>query len=102
MQEEIYLRPLTLNDIGKKYLSWVNDPIVTEFLLLNKKRLKRNDLIKFVKDSPKQGRHNFAIITKSSQQHIGNCSIYAIEQGKSKFEIGYLLVRKKFWRHYSL
>lgn len=102
MQEKIYLRPLSLNDIGKKYLSWVNDPIITEFLLLNKKRLKQSDLIKFIKDSPKDGRHNFAIITKSSQQHIGNCSIYGIEEGKSKFEIGYFIGEKKFWGgHYS-
>ena len=102
MQEKIYLRPLCLNDISKKYLSWVNDPIVTEFLLLNKKRLKRSDLIKFVKDSPKEGRHNYAIITKSSQQHIGNCSIYSIEESKSKFEIGYFIGEKKFWGgHYS-
>ena len=102
MQEEIYLRPLSLNDISKKYLSWVNDPSVTEYLLFNKKRLKRSDLVRYIEKSPKEGRHNYAIITKISQKHIGNCSIYSIEVKKSKFEIGYFIGEKKFWGgHYS-
>ncbi len=102
MQEEIYLRPLSLNDVNKKYLSWVNDPSVTEYLLFNKKRLKRSDLVRYIKKSPKEGRHNYAIITKISQEHIGNCSIYSIEVDKSKFEIGYFIGEKKFWGgHYS-
>ena len=97
MQEKIYLRPLCLSDINKKYLFWVNDPSVTEYLEIGKQRLVHSDLVRYVEDSPKKGRHNYAIITKNSQQHIGNSSIYSIEQDKSKFEIGYFIGEKKFW-----
>ena len=102
MQEKIYLRPLCLSDINKKYLFWVNDPTITEFLKIGKQRLESNDLVRYIEDSPKKGRHNYAIITKNSQQHIGNCSIYSIEPDKRKFEIGYFIGEKKFWGgHYS-
>ena len=102
MQEKIYLRPLSLKDINQRYLSWVNDPSVTEFLKIGKQRLSHSDLIRYVKDSPDKGRHNYAVITKNSKQHIGNSSIYSIEQDKSKFEIGYLIGEKNFWGgHYS-
>ena len=96
MQEKIYLRPLCLSDINKEYLSWVNDPSVIEYLIIGKQRLERSDLVRYVEDSPKKGRHNYAIITKNSQQHIGNSSIYSIELDKSKFEIGYFIGEKNF------
>ena len=96
MQEKIYLRPLCLNDINERYLSWVNDPSVTEYLKIGKERLNHNDLVKYVEDSPNKGRHNYAIITKNSKKHIGNSSIYSIELDKNKFEIGYLIGEKIF------
>ena len=102
MQEKIYLRPLCLNDINERYLFWVNDPSVTEYLKIGKQRLANSDLVRYVEDSPNKGRHNYAIITKNSQQHIGNGSVYLIELDKSKFEIGYFIGEKEFWGgHYS-
>ncbi len=102
MQEKIYLRPLSLNDINETYLSWVNDKSVTEYLEIGKKTLHRIDLVKYLEISPTVGRTNYAIITESSQQHIGNCSIYGVEIEKSKFEIGYFIGEKFFWGgHYS-
>ena len=102
MQEKIYLRSLCLSDVNKKYLFWVNDPSITEFLRVGKQRLERNDLVRYIEDSPKKGRHNYAVITKNSQQHIGNSSVYSIELDKRKFEIGYFIGEKKFWGgHYS-
>ena len=102
MQEKIYLRPLNLNDINERYLSWVNDPSVTEFLKIGRHRLSHSDLVRYVKDSPKRGRLNYAIITKNSKKHIGNSSIYSVDINKSKFEIGYLIGEKNFWGgHYS-
>mgnify|MGYP000397768991 FL=1 len=70
MKEKIYLRPLCLNDVNEKYLSWVNDLSVTEYLEIGKERLSHNDLVRYVEDSPKKGRHNYAIITKNSITHI--------------------------------
>ncbi len=96
MQEKIYLRPLCLSDVNKKYLSWVNDPSVTEHLNIGTHRLSQSDLVKYVEESPKLGRHNYAIITKNSQQHIGNSSIYSIDIAKSKFQLGYFIGEKNF------
>ena len=102
MQEKIYLRPLCLSDVNEKYLSWVNDPVVTENLNIGLNRLTHTDLVKYVEDSPKEGRHNYAIITEHSQQHIGNCSIYFIKPDEGKFQLGYFIGEKNFWGgHYS-
>ena len=102
MQEKIYLRPLCLNDVNEKYLSWVNDPTITEHLNIGEHRLEHSDLVRYVEDSQKKGRHNYAIITKNSQQHIGNSSIYLIDRNKSKFQLGYFIGEKNFWGgHYS-
>ena len=102
MQDKIYLRPLCLNDVSEKYLSWVNDPSVTEYLEIGRQYLKHQDLVKYVKDSPKNGRYNFAIITKNSKHHIGNCSIFSINPENKNFEIGWFIGDKNFWGgHYS-
>jgi len=102
MQEKIYLRPFSLSDISEKYLSWVNDPIVTQYLGWAKQPLEYDDLVRFVEDSPKNGRHNYAIITKYSKNHIGNSSILGIKPEDKTFEMGWLIGEKKFWGgHYS-
>ena len=102
MQEKIYLRPLCLSDVNNKYLFWVNDPSVTEHLEIGKQRLKHDDLVRYIEDSPKKGRFNYAIITLNSQKHIGNCSIYSIDEDKKNFGIGYFIGEKNFWGgHYS-
>ena len=102
MQEKIYLRKLSLNDISEKYLLWVNDPKITKYLELGKKRLVYSDLEKYIKDSPKNGRYNYAVITKKTKQHIGNCSLYSVKPNSKEFEIGWFIGEKKFWGgHYS-
>ena len=102
MKDKIYLRPLCLNDISKKYLSWVNDRSITEYLEIGKQCLKHEDLVRYVEDTPKKGRHNYAIIAKNSKNHIGNCSIFSIKPDKKNFEIGWFIGEKKFWGgHYS-
>ena len=102
MQEKIYLRPLSLKDITEKYLFWINSPSITEYLEIKGHRLEYDDLVKYVIDSPKNGRNNYAIITKNSEIHIGNGSIYAIEPDNGNFEIGWFIGEKNFWGgHYS-
>lgn len=102
MQEKIYLRPLNLKDITERYLFWVNNPSVTEYLEVDRQGLEYDDLVSYVEDSPKRGRHNYAIITKNSKLHIGNSSIYSIEPDTKNFEIGWFIGEEKFWGgHYS-
>ena len=102
MQDTIYLRQLCLNDVNEKYLSWVNDPLITEHLEIGKEYLKYDDLARYVENTPKRGRHNYAIITKNSEHHIGNCSIFSIKTDNKQFEIGWFIGEKNFWGgHYS-
>ena len=91
-----------MSDVNKKYLFWVNDPSITEYLEIGSQPLKHNDLVRYIKDSPKKGRFNYAIITSNSQKHIGNCSIFPFDEDKKNFTIGYFIGEKTFWGgHYS-
>ncbi len=102
MQEKIYLRPLCLSDVNEKYLFWLNNNSVTEHLEIANQHFVYEDLRSYVEESPKKGRFNYAVITKKSQQHIGNGSIYSIEPNNKNFEIGWFIGEKNFWGgHYS-
>ena len=85
-----------MNDINEKYLFWVNNPTVTEYLEIGEKHLEYEDLVEYVESSPKKGRYNFAVMTKDTDLHIGNSSIYSIEPNKKKFEIGWFVGEKNF------
>lgn len=102
MQEKIYLRPLRLSDINEKYLFWVNNNSITEYLDIANQHFEYRDLVSYTKESLKKGRYNYAVITKKTQYHIGNASLYAIDQNNKNFEIGWFIGEENFWGgHYS-
>ena len=95
--ERIILVPLTERFVNQKYLSWVNDPEVTEFLEIGDEKYNLEDLLAYVRDSQLSGRLNYAIITEETNQHIGNASIYGIDKTNKKFNIGWFIGEKDFW-----
>ena len=102
MSERIKLVPLSEKFINQKYLSWVNDPEVTEFLEIGNKRYQLEDLFLYLHDSKISGRLNYAVLAEESNQHIGNASIYSIDKKNKKFEIGWFIGEKNFWGgHYA-
>jgi len=102
MNERIMLVPLTEQFINQKYLSWVNDPEVTEFLEIGGVVYELDDLFRYIQISTTSGRLNYAIITEESNFHIGNASLYSIDKKNKKFEIGWFIGEKKYWGgHYA-
>ena len=64
--------------------------------------VEHDDLVKYIKDSPKNGRYNYAIITQNSEHHIGNGSLHSIDVNSKNFTIGWFVGEKEFWGgHYS-
>jgi RimJ/RimL family protein N-acetyltransferase len=98
---KIILTPLTERFINQKYLSWVNDPEVTEFLEIGSATYELEDLFSYINESKNSGRLNFAIIAADINLHIGNASIHSIDRANKKFEIGWIIGDKKYWGGHS-
>ena len=95
-QQKISLKTLSLEHISSSYLDWMNDPVLTKYLEIGGVKLTKNDLEDYILKSPKNGRINYAIITSESKNHIGNCSIYDINEQDKSYEIGWLIGDKNF------
>lgn len=93
----IYLRILKLSDINNKYLSWINDKKVNQYLLDPKVKYKRNDLIKYYKEIDYNKKMIFAIIYKKNNKHIGNMGLNPIDIKNQKTGIGGIIGDKKYW-----
>ena len=68
----------------------------SKYLEIGGAKLTKNDLEDYILNSPKNGRKNYAIITSESKNHIGNCSIYDINEQDKSYEIGWLIGDKNF------
>lgn len=95
-QQKISLKTLSLAHISSSYLDWMNDPVLTKYLEIGVVQLTKKDLEDYILNSPKNGRRNYAIITSESKDHIGNCSIYDINEQDKSYEIGWIIGDKNF------
>lgn len=77
---EIYLRPLSFEDIEGPYLTWFNDKDICKFNSHHRFPITKEELIAFVKDIDK---HNdnlvLAAIRKKDSYHVGNVSLQGID-----------------------
>jgi len=94
----IYLKKLTIDDISEKYLNWVNDKVVTDFLEIRHKNHNREDLINYVKSFDSDNSHFlFGVFLIDTNEHIGNGTLYNVNYIHRTFDIGYLIGEKKYW-----
>lgn len=91
------MRQLELDDCNHKYIAWLQDKEVTEFLDLNPEKINQNELENYVKNSYKsKSRINLAVLVDG--EHIGNASIYREKSdAKDVFRTGWFIGNKKFW-----
>lgn len=92
-----YLRKLEPEEIGQKYLDWVTDPEVTEFLALKYDKHSIESLKEFVRScNETDSRFLFGVFT-NEDVHIGNFSIYNISRINKTFDFGYFIGEKEWW-----
>jgi len=95
--KEFYLRPLHSKDLNKKYLSWMNDKRVTQFLYKPKSKYTLKDLKKYFKEVDFNKKMIFAIINIKSEEHIGNMTLNPIDIKNKKTGLGGIIGEKKYW-----
>lgn len=73
----IFLKPITRNEITKRYVCWLNDKDVNRFLECRHKKQTKRDIYAYINMTRrKPGCDIFAIFTKKNREHIGNLGLF--------------------------
>lgn len=87
----LLLKPLTPADVSKEYVSWLNDPGITEHLSMRfrSKAMTAEEVRAFVDSCQKQKRYHWGIYFEG--RHVGNvsCSLWSLDN--RSIDISYLL-----------
>ena len=96
--QQYYARILCLEDVSETYLSWLNDQDVIEFLEVKFVHYTLDELKAYVQSFvDTEGKFLFGIFDKENDNHVGNATIYNIDQNRGTFDIGYLIGEKEYW-----
>lgn len=96
--ELISLRQIEMRDCTKRYVEWLNDPEVNQYLETKWFRQDMESIEAFVK-SQRENEHSilFAIISNEDNRHIGNIKIGPINMHYRHADISYFIGDKQFW-----
>lgn len=96
--EDIYLRPLQVEDADGPYVGWFNDPIVCEGNAHHKYPYTRQAALDYI-----EAAQNFskalilAIIEKADHKHIGNIALQKIDQVARSAEFAIVIGDQGYW-----
>ena len=70
------LRPISANEIGERYLAWLNNPEITQYLEARYVTPSEQSIIDYINGlRSTNGCELFAIFTKKQSVHVGNLGI---------------------------
>ena len=95
--ELYYLRKLEFEDIGERYLKWMHDPQVTQFLAPTKEPHTLDSLRAYWQASQKENVHFLAIVDKENDNYIGNVKFDIYDQETKSVELAMLVGEKEYW-----
>ena len=94
----ILLRPVTLDDAGKQYCNWLNDPEVNQYLETRFEEQTIQSIREYVKAMRNDPDVLFqAIILKHGNFHIGNIKLGPVCVRYRRSEISFFVGDKQFW-----
>jgi [ribosomal protein S5]-alanine N-acetyltransferase len=72
----IIMRPIEIDDIGEKYVSWLNDPEINQFLEVSKsKKQTVKDVFEYVNHRRSEGTEVFGILTNHDNMLVGTTGL---------------------------
>ena len=96
--EKIVLKNITLNDCTEKYVNWLNDITINEYLESRLSIQTLDSIKQFVLNIIQSSdNYMFTIIYKESNEHIGNIKIGPIHPIYGNAFIGYLIGENNYW-----
>ncbi|MDO8488564.1 MAG: GNAT family protein [Candidatus Omnitrophota bacterium] len=72
----LLIRPISINEINQRYVGWLNDPGINQFLEVRHSHQTIESIIDYINGLRlKNGSEMFAILSRKEQIHIGNITI---------------------------
>jgi len=94
----LIIKSLCVDDISKKYIEWLNDKEVNQYLETRFQVQNNQSCLEFVKRMQEDANEElFAIYTNNNNEHIGNCKLGAINKFHHTAEISFFIGSKSFW-----
>ena len=94
--KRLYLRPVEESDVTERYLSWLADPAVTEFL--ESRDITREQAIDYIREGRKTGtNYMYAICYRENDLHIGNLKIGPISKKHRTSDLVTLIGDRDYW-----
>ena len=95
---DIFLRPVTEEDVGDHYVAWLVDPAINAYLETRWQEQDRASILDFVRQ---QSQHAavllMAIMEKKSGKHIGNIKLGPINVHHLCGDISYFIGDREAW-----
>lgn len=95
--EKIYLRRMTVDDVTERYVGWLNDPEINQYLECRFSTHTIEETKDFVKSVTDDSNYQFGIYDIISNQHIGNVKVGSINSQHNYGDIGFLIGEKNYW-----
>jgi ribosomal-protein-alanine N-acetyltransferase len=96
--EKIYLRPITESDVGPRYVAWLNDKEVNQFLETRFSEQTLESILTFVQSKiGSSDEFLFAICLKDSDLHIGNIKLGPVNPNHKHSDVSLFLGDKSQW-----
>ncbi len=96
--ERLIFRILGPEDVSERYLTWLNDPEVNQYLETRYVEQTRELCEQFVADMAKDpGSYLFGIFEKNEMKHIGNIKLGFVDSYHQRAQLSLFLGEKSCW-----
>jgi len=95
--KQIYLRPLTLEDVTDEYITWMNDYEIVKYTESRFINHTRDTTEEFVRNANNPTTYTFAIIAKDKNKHIGNIKLGEINRHHKYGDVGLIIGVKEYF-----
>ncbi len=91
----VTLRPLTKDDVGPRYLGWLNDPEVNRWLETRWTKQDEATIRNYLVRQDAAGAHLWAIMVGG--KHIGNIKLGPVDGAHSHADVSYFIGERSEW-----
>lgn len=96
--QNLYLRPLSISDISREYISALNDDEVVKLTEARHQKWDEESVKRYIRESNVEGVSQLAgIFLRESDKHIGNIRIFNFSAKHKRAELGIMLFDKSQW-----
>jgi len=96
--QRLHLRPVTLADVGERYVGWFNDPDVNRYLETRHRPQTLETVRDFVAGClGREDVHLLAICLKDGERHIGNIKVGPVKPNHALADVSLFIGEKDCW-----